>query len=52
MYVFGRMLLGSAVLLALVIGTWKHRLLIVGAAALAAASTIVIVASNPGVCPA
>jgi hypothetical protein len=52
MYLFGRVLLGSAVLLALVIGTWKHRLLVAGAAAVTAALTVVFVASNPGVCVA
>lgn len=50
LYLLGRMILGSAVLVALALGTWKHRLLLVGATTATAASAIAIVASNPTVC--
>ncbi|HSH60779.1 MAG TPA: DUF2142 domain-containing protein [Acidimicrobiales bacterium] len=50
LYLLGRGLLGSVALAALLIGSWKHRLLLVGATVVHAGFTIALVTSNPGVC--
>src|SRR5205085_1288881 len=50
LYLVGRVLLGTILVLALIVGTWTHRLLLIAIIAVAAAVTTFVVASNPGVC--
>ena len=47
LYLLGRLLLGGTLALALVLGTWRHRLLLLAAMAAAAVTTVAITAAIP-----